>query len=101
MAKRKAYRGTPEQHYSDAVQYAKFMRRAAERSKKAADAGHCASALDFFGLAMVEAGRYGDAKGYSTGKHANRAAVQALPTAAYQKLRKTQEHLAKKCFLRR
>ena len=101
MAKRKAYRGTPEQHYSDAVQYAKFMRRAAQRSKKAADAGHCASALDFFGLAMVQAGRYGDAKGYSTGKHAHRYAQGGLPVAAYKTLRTTKEHLAKKCFLKR
>jgi hypothetical protein len=102
MAKRKqAYRGTPEQHTKDAVLLVQIMRLAAKNSKKAADAGRCGAALDFFAQAEAEAGAYAYAKGYSIRKHARRYEQGGLPTAAYKTLRTTKEHLAKKCFLKR
>ena len=98
MARRKSYRGTPEAHTKDAALLLRIMKRAASNARRAADQGRCKDALDFYGDANSEYGAYSYAKGYATHAKTRRAQGVAAPLKL---LRRTQTHVAQKCFLKR
>lgn len=93
--RRRAYRGTPEQHRKTAVQWARVMRVAVGNVRAESSVNDCYSAMLQFQNAAVAAGRYmGNAdwfKAKTNRQHKGRSSV----SLAYSELGKAQRAFLK------